>query len=193
MQDFSHAHLENVLPQQSEGRYGKFCKTLMNSPMSLWNTSVEISSSSRVPFLPHSLGKGRHIEECSGFYGCWHLLVASFQVWHGANASLQWILHEHTVVVFQTLSTTPHHAHPKLWTQVHPANLLQGIIGNVTYWGILCLVKRTWNVLSLFHRQNNFFFLWRKLLYQSLWWSRGFCLMFSCSRHLKKCSVLSVT
>lgn len=165
--------------------------------MSLWNISVEISSSSRVPFPPHSLGKGNHVEESYGFcYGISpsqllaFVSVASFQMWPGANASLQWVLHEHTalgvsVAVFEALSTAPHNAHPKLLTQVHPANLLQGIIGTVTYWGILCLVKHTWNVLSLFHRQNNSCFLWRKLLYQSLWWSHGFCLVFSCSKHLK--------
>lgn len=50
--------------------------------------------------------------------------------------------HEHpvlrvSVVVFETLSSTPYNAHPMLLTQVHPTNLLQGIIGNVTHWGIL--------------------------------------------------------
>lgn len=163
-----------MLPQQSEGRYGKFCKTLTNTLMSLWNTSVETSSSSRVPFPPHSLGKGNHIEESYGFcYGISpsqllaFVSVASLQMWPGANASLQWVLHEHaalgvSVAVFEALSTAPHNAHPKLLTQVHPENLLQGMIGTVTYWGILCLVKHTWNVLSLFHRQNNFLFSLKK-------------------------------
>lgn len=37
----------------------------------------------------------------------------------------------------------------------------QEYVENVAYWGIMCIAKRTWNVWSLFYRQNNFiFFLW---------------------------------
>lgn len=66
------------------------------------------------------------------------------------------------MLVSETLGSTPHNAHSKLLTQVHPAKFLTGIRGNVTSWGILCLVKRSWNVQSLFHRQNNFVFSLKK-------------------------------
>lgn len=119
------------------------------------------------------LGKGNHIEESYGF--CCGIsqsqLLAFVHVAHSRgeleqmpacsefcmNAALRV-----SEAVFEALSTAPHNAHPKLLAQVHPANFLQGIIGNGTYWGILCLVKHTWNVLSLFHRQNNFLFSLKK-------------------------------
>jgi len=38
-------------------------------------------------------------------------------------------------------------------------------IGNVTYWGILCIVKHTWNVWSLSQAKHFFFFLCEEKCY----------------------------
>lgn len=100
----------------------------------------------------------------SAHLSCWHLLVwppsrcGTEQMPARGEFSSTRSARSRGGCAGNALSTTPHHANAKLLAQVHPANLLQGVIGNVTYWGILCLVKHTWNVQSLFHRQNNFFF-----------------------------------